>query len=85
MKVLPKKPYVDPAGMSAMIDFLTESDPNVAKIEPEMVINHSILKKLDDSGFIEHPSESKRSAFRFLAAEDLSPPTFAQGCSCAAF
>jgi hypothetical protein len=25
----------------------------VAKIEPEMIINHSILKKLDDSGFID--------------------------------
>ena len=55
MRVLPKKPYVDPAGMTAMIEFLTESDPNVAKIKPEMVINHSILKKLDEAGFVDHP------------------------------
>jgi NitT/TauT family transport system substrate-binding protein len=55
LRVLPKKPYVDPAGMSSMIEFLTESDPNVAKIKPEMVINHTILRKLDDSGFVDHP------------------------------
>ena len=55
LKVLPKKAYVDPAGMSSMIEFLTESDPNVAKIKPEQVINHAILKKLDESGFVDHP------------------------------
>ena len=32
-----------------------ESDPSVAKIKPEQVINHAIMKKLDESGFIEHP------------------------------
>jgi len=25
----------------------------VAEVKPEMVINHTILKKLDDNGFIE--------------------------------
>ena len=55
LKVLPKKAYVDPAGMSSMIEFLTESDPNVAKIKPEQVINHAIMKRLDDSGFLDHP------------------------------
>jgi NitT/TauT family transport system substrate-binding protein len=55
LAVIEKKPYVETAGIAAMIDFLTESDPNVAKIKPEQVVNHAILKKLDDSGFIEHP------------------------------
>jgi len=55
LAVLPKKPYVDVAGISAMIEFLAESDPSVAKIKPEQVINHTIMKKLDDTGFIEHP------------------------------
>ena len=55
LAVLPKKPYVDVAGISSMIEFLTESDPSVAKIKPEQVINHTIMKKLDDSGFIEYP------------------------------
>lgn len=40
---------------SAMIEFLSESDPSVAKISPEQVINHTIMKRLDDSGFIDHP------------------------------
>jgi ABC-type nitrate/sulfonate/bicarbonate transport system substrate-binding protein len=53
--VLPKKPYVDIAGIASMIEFLTESDPSVAKIKPEQVINHTLMKRLDDSGFIEHP------------------------------
>ena len=55
LPVLPKKPYVDVAGITSMIEFLTESDPSVAKIKPEQVINHTIMKKLDESGFIEHP------------------------------
>jgi len=53
LKVLPPKPYVDATGIASMIEFIAESDPLVAKIKPEMVINHSILKKLDDSGFID--------------------------------
>ena len=53
LKVLPPKPYVDSAGIVSMIEFMAESDPLVAKIKPDMVINHSILKKLDDSGFID--------------------------------
>jgi ABC-type nitrate/sulfonate/bicarbonate transport system substrate-binding protein len=55
LAVIPKKPYVDMAGISSMINFLTESDPNVAKIKPKQVINHAIMKRLDESGFIEHP------------------------------
>jgi NitT/TauT family transport system substrate-binding protein len=53
LKVMALKPYVDTAGISSMIEFIAESDPLVAKVKPEMVINHSILKKLDDSGFID--------------------------------
>ncbi len=53
LKVLPAKPYVDAAGIASMIEFMAEADPLVAKIKPEMVINHTILKKLDDSGFID--------------------------------
>ena len=53
LKVMPKKPYVDLAGVSSMVEFMAESDPLVARIKPEEVINHSVLKKLDDSGFID--------------------------------
>ena len=57
LKVLPSKPYVDVAGIASMIEFIAETDPLVAKIKPEMVINHSVLKKLDDSGFIDQLSK----------------------------
>jgi ABC-type nitrate/sulfonate/bicarbonate transport system substrate-binding protein len=53
LKVMAPKPYVDVAGIASMIEFIAETDPLVAKLKPEMVINHTILKKLDDSGFID--------------------------------
>ena len=53
LKVLAAYPYGDSAGIATMIESIAESDPLVAKIKPDMVINHSILKKLDDSGFID--------------------------------
>ena len=57
LKVMAPKPYVDVAGITSMIEFITETDPLVAKVRPEMVINHAILKKLDDSGFIDQWSK----------------------------
>ena len=57
VKVLAPKPYVDAAGVASMIEFMAEADPPVAKLKPENVINHSILKKLDDSGFIDQLSK----------------------------
>ena len=62
LKVLPKKPYVDVAGIVSMIEFMAETDPLVAKVKPETVINHSILKKLDDSGFIDQSSKRPDSS-----------------------
>ena len=57
LKVLAPKPYVDATGIAAMIEFIAEADPLVAKLKPENVINHSLLKKLDDSGFIDQLSK----------------------------
>ncbi len=57
LKVMAPKPYVDVAGIASMIEFIAESDPLVAKVKPEMVINHSLLKKLDDSGFFDQLSK----------------------------
>src|SRR5262249_2514754 len=51
----PQKAYVEVAGIASMIEFLSENDPAVAKIKPEQVINHTIMKRLDESGFIDHP------------------------------
>ena len=53
LKVLPKKPYVEMAGISSMIEFMAEADPLVSKGKPEEVIDHTILKKLDASGFLD--------------------------------
>ena len=55
LKVLPKKPYVDMVGISSMIEFMAEADPLVSKVKPEEVVNHTILKKLDESGFLDQP------------------------------
>jgi len=57
LKVMAPKPYVDAAGIASMIEFIAETDPLVAKVKPEMVINHSLLKKLDDGGFFEQVSK----------------------------
>ena len=57
LKVMAPSPYVDVAGIASMIEFITESDPLVAKVKPEMVINHTILKKLADSGFLDQLSK----------------------------
>ncbi|KKS25707.1 MAG: hypothetical protein UU85_C0001G0137, partial [Candidatus Wolfebacteria bacterium GW2011_GWA2_42_10] len=53
LKALPKKPYVEMVGISSMIEFMAEADPLVSKVKPEEVIDHTILKKLDASGFVD--------------------------------
>jgi NitT/TauT family transport system substrate-binding protein len=53
VKILPKKPYVDMAGVNSMIEFLAETDPLVAKVKAGEVVNHTLLKRLDDAGFID--------------------------------
>jgi len=55
LKVLAPKPYVDVAGIASMIEFMAEADPLVAKLKPENVINHTILKRLDDNSFLNNP------------------------------
>lgn len=53
IKVMPRKPYVELAGISSMIEFMTDTDPLVAKLKPEEVVRNEALKKLDDSGWID--------------------------------
>jgi hypothetical protein len=57
LKVMGPKPYVDIAGINSMIQFITETDPLVAKVKAEMVIDHTILKRLDDGGFFDQLSK----------------------------
>ncbi len=55
LKVFSKKPFVDSKGISSMIEFMGETDPAVARLKPEAVINHALLKKLDEAGFLNAP------------------------------
>lgn len=63
LKVMAPKPYIDVAGITSMIEFIAESDPLVAKVKPEMVINHSILKKLDNRGSSSKPHAARSVSF----------------------
>lgn len=36
-------------------EYWGQSDPSVAKVKTEKVINRTIMKKLDELGFIERP------------------------------
>ena len=48
-----KKPYAAPAGVTNVIRLMKRSNPKVEKVKPELLIDDRILKKLDQSGFID--------------------------------
>jgi NitT/TauT family transport system substrate-binding protein len=48
-----KKPYAAPAGVSNVVRLMKKSNPKVEKVKPEQLIDDRILKKLDQSGFID--------------------------------
>jgi ABC-type nitrate/sulfonate/bicarbonate transport system substrate-binding protein len=48
-----KKPYAAPAGVSNVVRLMKRSNPKVEKVKPEQLIDDRILKKLDQSGFID--------------------------------
>ncbi|MEX0804578.1 MAG: ABC transporter substrate-binding protein [Candidatus Binatia bacterium] len=47
------KPYASPKGVVNIIRLMKTRNPKVAKVKPEDVINDRILRKLDESGFID--------------------------------
>ncbi|MBI2954092.1 MAG: ABC transporter substrate-binding protein [Chloroflexi bacterium] len=51
-KLMPKVPYVTVAGMQVVVDDTAKSNPKAKEFKPEAFIDNSILKELDDSGFI---------------------------------
>jgi NitT/TauT family transport system substrate-binding protein len=53
LHITEKKPYINPAGIASIIEFMGERDPEVARLSPENVINGDFVKKLDAEGFIE--------------------------------
>jgi ABC-type nitrate/sulfonate/bicarbonate transport system substrate-binding protein len=52
-KIVPKKPYPSIKGVKALLDLAAKDRPEAAKLSPERFVNISLLKELDDSGFID--------------------------------
>jgi NitT/TauT family transport system substrate-binding protein len=48
-----KKPYAAAAGVTNVVRLMKRSNPKVEKVKPEQLIDDRILKKLDQSGFID--------------------------------
>lgn len=52
-KIVPKKPYPSTKGIKALLDLAAKERPEAARISPERFVNLTLLKELDDSGFID--------------------------------
>jgi NitT/TauT family transport system substrate-binding protein len=52
-KIVPRKPYPSVKGVKALLDIAAKERPEAAKVQPERFINATLLKELDDSGFID--------------------------------
>ena len=52
-KIVPRKPYPTAQGIKALLDLAAKERPEAAKVPPERIMNISLLKELDDSGFID--------------------------------
>jgi NitT/TauT family transport system substrate-binding protein len=48
-----KKPYAAPAGVSNVVRLMKRGNPKVEKVRAEQLIDDRILKKIDQSGFID--------------------------------
>jgi hypothetical protein len=52
-KVVPQKPYPSPKGIKALIDLAAVEKPELRNVSPERFVNTTLLKEVDDSGFID--------------------------------
>jgi NitT/TauT family transport system substrate-binding protein len=52
-KIVPKKPYPSLKGVKALLELAAKERPEAAKFSPERFVNISLLKELDESGFID--------------------------------
>jgi NitT/TauT family transport system substrate-binding protein len=50
---LDRKPYANPAGVTNVVRLMKRTNPKVESVKPENLIDDHILKKLDQSGFID--------------------------------
>jgi NitT/TauT family transport system substrate-binding protein len=51
--IVPQKPYPSLKGIKALIDLAAVEKPELRSISPERFVNTTILKEVDDSGFID--------------------------------
>jgi len=52
-RIVPKKPYPSAQGIKALLELAAKERPEAAKVPPERMMNISLLKELDESGFID--------------------------------
>jgi ABC-type nitrate/sulfonate/bicarbonate transport system substrate-binding protein len=52
-KIVPQKPYPSLKGIKALIDLAAVEKPELRNVSPERFVNTTILKEVDDSGFID--------------------------------
>ena len=52
-RIVPKKPYPSTQGIKALLELAAKERPEAAKVPPERMMNISLLKELDESGFID--------------------------------
>ena len=50
---LDRKPYANPAGATNVIRLMKRSNPKIESVKPENLIDDRIMRKLDQSGFID--------------------------------
>jgi len=53
LKVVPRKPYPSLKGIKALLDLAAKDKPEVGKFSPERFVNATILKEVEESGFID--------------------------------
>ena len=51
--IVPQKPYPSLKGIKALIDLTAAEKPELRNVSPERFVNTTILKEVDDSGFID--------------------------------
>jgi hypothetical protein len=49
--MMPVMPYASAAGVKAVLQFLGTRNPKAQSANPEDFYDHSLLKKIEDSGF----------------------------------
>ena len=53
VKLVPKKPYPNPKGVAMILREIAESEPSAREARPEQFVDPSIVKELDESGYID--------------------------------